>query len=44
MLIDRDLMIEVFGNVSGFAKEGIALETAWNPLESNVVISSLQLP
>jgi len=30
MLIDRDLLIEVFGDVSNFEKEGIPLETAWH--------------
>jgi ABC-type transport system substrate-binding protein len=30
MLIDRDLMIEVFGNVSGFEAEGVPVETAWH--------------
>jgi peptide/nickel transport system substrate-binding protein len=30
MLIDRDLTIDVFGNVSDFAKEGVPLETAWH--------------
>jgi ABC-type transport system substrate-binding protein len=30
MLIDRDLQIEVFGNVSGFQKQGIEIETGWH--------------
>jgi ABC-type transport system substrate-binding protein len=40
MLIDRDLLNEVLGNVSGFADEGIEVETGWHshaPLSWNTV-------
>ncbi len=30
MLMDRDQLIEVFGDVSSFQKEGIPVETAWH--------------
>jgi ABC-type transport system substrate-binding protein len=30
MLLDRDAFIDAFNNVSGFAKEGLTLETGWH--------------
>ncbi|HLF77406.1 MAG TPA: ABC transporter substrate-binding protein, partial [Dehalococcoidia bacterium] len=30
MLLDRDAFIDAFSNVSGFAKEGLTLETGWH--------------
>jgi ABC-type transport system substrate-binding protein len=30
MLMDRDLYIDVFGNVEQFTKEGLAVDTRWN--------------